>query len=102
MVNKGKMQQIVIDAYKTDPNLVNDDALLLAYVWGRFGWVHEASLEANLRRMPRAESITRARRKAHEDGLIKYSKEADDKRMEAFVENRDYYSQKTIHVPLEY
>lgn len=102
MVNKGKMKEIVIQAYHTDPNIVNDDALLLAYVWGRFGWVHEASLEENLRRMPQAESITRARRKAHEEGLIKYSKEADTKRMEAFKENREYYSPKHNHVPLEY
>lgn len=99
MYNKATLKKMVVDAYHADPEIVNDDALLLAYVWGRLGWNDHASLEANLRRMPRPESVTRRRREAHEEGLIKYSKKALEDRTEAFINERDSHS---THVPLDY
>lgn len=98
MVSKQIIKQMVVDAYHEDPELVNNDALLQAYVWGRFGWSSQRTLAENLQSMPRAESITRRRREAHEEGLIQYSKQASEKRMEAFENERDSHS---TYVPLE-
>lgn len=97
--NKSTLKKMVVDAYHTDANIVNDDALLLAYIWGRLGWNNDAPLEANLRRMPRPESVTRRRREAFNEGLIKYSKQASDERMNAFQNERDGHS--AFYVGLE-
>lgn len=92
MISKVIIKQMVVDAYHEDPNLVNDDALLQAYIWGRFGWSSQKTLAENLQNMPRAESITRRRREAHVEGLITYSKKADEERMQAFQNERDEHS----------
>lgn len=98
MFSKAKLKQMVVDAYHTDPELVNNDALLLSYVWGRCGWRDDMPRDWNIVRMPRPESVSRRRREAFNEGLIRYSTDATEKRMEAFINERDSHSN---HVPLE-
>ena len=85
-----KKQKVVYDAIQAVPEAANDDKLLLATIWQE-RWIDGLSLYENLKRVPNPESITRSRRKLHEMGYIKYSKEADDRRMEEFNNHRDEY-----------
>lgn len=84
-------ERAVLAAYKYDPDLVNDDKKLIPYLWREEGWDDNKTLEQNFAIMPNSESITRARRKLHELGYIKYSKEAHQKRMTEFKDKSEYY-----------
>ena len=79
-------QKLVFEAYKNDPNCVNDENRLLEAVWLRQGWDSAKSLYWNLSRVSHPESLSRARRKLHELGLIKYSEEAEIRRKEQYTE----------------
>lgn len=91
MANR-KVDKAILAIYAKYPHAVNDDAILLDCVWRLLGWDETKSLYWNLSRLPRPESITRARRKLHEQGKIVYSKQAHDRRMKAFVAARDEHS----------
>lgn len=84
-------ENLVLRVYKEDSNLVNSDKDLIPAVWRLEGWSDGRSLEDNFRRVSNPESITRARRKLHEQGTIKYSKQSEDKRYEQFKEKREEY-----------
>lgn len=94
-MNANKMQQLVLAAIRRNPGVENDDAALIAAVWRIKGWDDGVSLEDNIRRMPRPESITRRRRELHNMGLITYSDEANESRTEAFINERDLASPAT-------
>lgn len=87
-----KQQQIVLDTIKLFPGVQNNDAKLIAAVWRRQKWDDVISLEDNIDRVMRPESITRRRRELHVMGLIEYSQEADKERTEAFINERDSHS----------
>lgn len=92
-VNMGKLDKIkrvILQLYLKDKSIVNDDRKLLAKVYEYYGWSYRTSIYENLLRMPSAESVTRARRKLHEDGLISYSQKALDMRIDEFNEYRTY------------
>lgn len=86
-----KMQQLVLGVIRKTPGSENDDAALIAAVWRQKGWDDKRTLEENIRRMPRPESITRRRRELHEKGLIHYSKDAMEMREEAFRNERELH-----------
>jgi len=88
-----KKQQLVLDVYKADPSCVNDEHRLLEAVWLKEGWDDSKSLYFNLQRVSHPESISRARRKLHEIGLIKYSEEATERRMGYYKQMTDEYGQ---------
>jgi hypothetical protein len=88
-----KNQQLVMTAYNIDNNCVNDEHLLLERVWLESGWDDTKSLYWNLQRMPHPESISRARRKLHEMGLIRYSDKALKHRIDAYKDAREQYGQ---------
>lgn len=90
-----KQQQIVLNVIHRNPDIQNDDARLIAAVWRSQGWDDGVALEDNISRVMRPESACRRRRELHEMGLITYSKEADEMRMEAFVKERDSHSDYT-------
>lgn len=87
-MNKQKMLDMVVSVCNEVPEAKNDDALLVSEVWRRLGWDNSQSLYANMKRLPRGESITRRRRQAHLMGLITYSDEADAVRFEAYERER--------------
>lgn len=91
-MNKAKLQQTILLLYNEDPSIVNDESRLLEQVWLKYGWSDSRSLYDNLSRLPRPESISRRRRELHNLGLIQYSNEALDDRMEAFKNERDEHS----------
>lgn len=83
----------VLDAYKKNPLIVNSDKDLIPFIWREERWSDRLDLEANFKRVTNPESITRARRKLHELGHIKYSKEALNRRTEEFKTHRDENSE---------
>lgn len=85
----------LLETIRQNPGIQNDDARLVAAVWRRKGWDDGVSLEDNIRRMPRSESITRRRRELHDKGLITYSPTANRRREEAFRNERDHASPAT-------
>jgi hypothetical protein len=87
-----KLQRLVLSVIRDNPGVENDDAALIAAVWRKQGWSDHNSLEVNIARVSRAESLTRRRRELHEMGLITYSNEADTARREAFINERDAHS----------
>lgn len=91
MANR-KIDKAILAIYSRYPQAVNDDAVLLDAVWRLLGWDESQSLLYNLKRLPRPESITRARRKLHEHGKIVYSKQALERRTEAFKAARDEHA----------
>ena len=92
-----KKQALVLSVIKANPSVANNDADLIAAVWRKEGWNDNLSLEANIKRVTRSETITRARRKLHEDGHITYSKQALTERSEAFNNARQMYSKQTFN-----
>lgn len=87
-----KHQQLVMNAYNADPDCVNDETLLLERVFIACGWDETKSLYWNLQRMPHPESISRARRRLYELGLIQYSDEALKSRTSAYTKDTNRYS----------
>lgn len=85
-------QRKVLDVIKGNPGVQNNDAKLIAAVWRWQGWNDLLTLEQNIMRVMRPDSVTRRRRELHEYGLITYSKEADQERTEAFIKERDSHS----------
>jgi len=90
-----KVEDLILEAYATDPKVVDEDWYLMGAVWKLDGWDENKGLFQNLKSSISAESITRARRKLHEDGRIKYSKDAEDRRYEEYKKKTDEYSNST-------
>lgn len=94
MSSKDQIQRVV-ELCNNDPRCANDDSILLDQYWHAYdNWVDSRSLYWNLSRSTAPGSITRARRKAHELGLITYTAETDKAREERYKEelgdNSDY------------
>lgn len=93
MVGKEKLIYQII---KNNPGVQNDDSKLIAAVWRYEGWSDNKSLEDNISKVTRPETITRARRKLHEEGHIKYSKDTLNRRTESFKNAQLQYSKQTF------
>ena len=72
-----RIQDRVLRVIHSNPGVEDDDKQLLAAVWREEGWNDSLTLLDNLKRVSNPETVTRARRKLHELGLIEYSDEAD-------------------------
>lgn len=102
-MNLSKLQRVVLNAISINPDCANDDAKLQATVWGA-SWNYDLSLYENLKRVPRAESLSRRRRELYNLGLITYSDEKLAEREEAFKNELEHASDNkavSIRVPLE-
>lgn len=96
-------RQAVLDAIARDPRAKDDDAILIAEVWehelAQRGLHLPQEFKVLITQLSRPESLTRARRKLHEDGVIAYSDEAMARREEGFKNERDEHS--AFYVPLD-
>ena len=84
-----RIQDRVLRVIHSNPGVEDDDKQLLAAVWREEGWNDNLTLIDNLKRVSNPESITRARRKLHELGLIEYSDEADARREKEMLRHID-------------
>lgn len=91
-MNINKMQQFVYDVIQAHPGVQNNDSELVAACWREQGWSDSRSLEENIKRVSRGESLCRRRRELHQMGLITYSKEAQESRQEAFENEQNIHS----------
>lgn len=87
-----RLQQKILNVIENHPGVQNNEAALVAAVWRVEGWSDYSTLEENLKRVSHAETISRRRRELHEKGLITYSKDANQMREEAFINERDRHS----------
>ena len=92
MSNLTPMQRLVLKACRTQPEAIDDDAVLQATVWLMEGWSDQRSLLENLRMVPRAATLSRRRRELVEVGILTASDEANAKRHEAFVNELERHS----------
>ena len=97
-----KKQKLVLGVILDNPGVQNDDATLIVAVWRREGWSDNRTLEQNLARVTRPETITRRRRELYNMGLITYSPQADKTRMKAFKNERDAHSTFTNFLGRDY
>jgi len=86
---KQDIREQILRIYEKNPNIVNDDKALIACIWELNDWEYGLDLYTNLKRMPSSETIRRTRQKLHQEGLIKYSKEAETRRYEASKDVRE-------------
>lgn len=93
-MNKANMKSRILELYYEDNIVASNDAILIARFWEPL-WDYTKSLEQNLSRLPRGESITRRRRELINEGKIKATQPADDERYQAFKNERDQHSNQT-------
>jgi len=86
------VEDLILQAYARDPKVVDEDWYLIGAVWKLSGWDDDKTLFENLKHSINPESITRARRKLHEQEKIKYSKDAENRRYEQYKEKTDLYA----------
>ena len=103
-------EQKVFNLYKEDRTVVDSDPLLYERYWIKYdGWDEDRSLYFNLSRVTPAESISRARRQLHADGLVVYSKDVDKAREKRYKEELEAHGThptprivgKAVHVRLD-
>lgn len=90
-MNLNKKQELVYQVIQDNPGVQNDESALIAAVWRREGWNDSKTLEQNLTKVTRPETISRRRRELYNLGLITYTKEALQEREEAFRNERDVH-----------
>lgn len=95
---KKDIRQVILELYREDPDVVNDEMKLLDRVWGKYGWDETKSRYDNLCRMPHPETISRHRRKLHEQGKIKYSTQADERREQQYIAYRDEHGEMRMRI----
>ena len=84
-----KMQRTVLNKIKELPACAINDKILITGIWIDEGWDNSKPLLDNLIKVTSPETITRARRKLHEMGLITYDKATLHKRYKEFLRVRD-------------
>ena len=83
IITKNTKDQI-LKLYSLDKTVVEDDKRLIANIWQLSGWDSSKDLLTNLRAVPSAETIRRSRQKLHQDGLIEYSEDVDERRYKEY------------------
>lgn len=78
--NRHILRNLILDLYKEDAAVANDDKLLISRVWLKKGWSEGRTLYENMRLMPNPGTIIRTRAKLVEKGLIKSSESVQLKR----------------------
>jgi hypothetical protein len=91
-MNISKKQLLVYTVIQANPGCQNNDADLIAAVWRHENWSDGRSLEENISRVTRSETITRRRRELFNMGLITYSDKAMKDRTEAFKSEQNAHS----------
>lgn len=86
-----KKQRLVLRVIRMNPGIQNNDAQLIAAVWRYEGWNDDFSLEYNLSRVTRPDTITRRRRELYNMGLIDYSESKVKEAMEAYKNEKDFH-----------
>ena len=86
------LQKRILGIIQDSPRAANDDPMLIDLYYHQYdGWDDDKSLYENLCRASPPGSLTRARRKLHEFGLIVYTKDTEEARYEEFKKYKEEY-----------
>jgi hypothetical protein len=89
-INLSNIQKNVLTIIRKYPNAADNDAVLISKYWQEFcQWDDRKSLEENMARATRPETITRRRRELFNLGLITYASDAIKRREEAYKNETD-------------
>lgn len=87
-VNTMDMRRKVLKCVAAYPKAAEDDKLLISLIWMSEGWATGLPLYDNLKRVSSPETIRRTRQKLQQEGRIKPSEKALDKRYEDYKQAR--------------
>ena len=90
-VNLNKIQKNVLSVIREHPEAANNDSTLIALYWRKFcDWSDSRTLEENIEKSTRPETITRRRRELFNMGLISYTEDVYKTREEAYANEKQY------------
>lgn len=87
-INSADMRHKILRVVNYLPGAVDDDRLLIAKIWEYEGWDYMADLYSNLRRVSSPEMIRRTRQLMVQDGTLKPSENASERRYGEFKKVR--------------
>jgi len=87
-INSRGLRMKILSTVQRCPRAANNDKLLIAEIWTDEGWDVYSSVYQNLLKVSSPESIRRTRQKLAEEGLLKPSEEATERRYQEFKKVR--------------
>ena len=83
-INNQRLRTRILNLYKKDKRVAEDDKYLISKIWDEDGWDSTKSTYANLVNVTSPESIRRTRAKLVEEGLLKVSEATTEARYEDY------------------
>ena len=87
-INTKNIRNKILSIAREYPEVADDDKLLIAKIWTDEGWDICNSLYQNLLKVSSPETIRRTRQKLVEEGALKPSEKATERRYEEFKQAR--------------
>lgn len=87
-INSQQLRIRILDIYKYDKRVAEDDKYLIAKIWEEDGWNNQKSVYTNLLNCTSPESIRRTRAKLVQEGLMTPSEKVQDARYEEYKQAR--------------
>lgn len=87
-INTKQLRTRILDLYKTDKRVAEDDKYLIAKIWEEDGWDYSVGIYRNLMHVTNPESIRRTRAKLVQEGLMKVSEAVTEARYEDYKQAR--------------
>lgn len=87
-INSQQLRTRILDIYKYDKRVAEDDKYLIAKIWEEDGWNYTKDVYSNLTNVTSAESIRRTRQKLVAEGLMTPSEKVQEARYEEYKQAR--------------
>ena len=87
-INTTQLRTRILNLYKLDKRVAEDDKYLISKIWKEDGWDQEKDVYANLMNVTSPESIRRTRAKLVQEGLMKVSEAVTEARYEDYKQAR--------------
>lgn len=87
-INTTQLRTRILNLYKLDKRVAEDDKYLITKIWEEDGWDNNASVYVNLMNVTNPESIRRTRAKLVQEGLMKVSEAVTEARYEDYKQAR--------------
>lgn len=87
-INTTQLRTRILNLYKLDKRVAEDDKYLITKIWEEDGWDCSAGIYRNLMNVTNPESIRRTRAKLVQEGLMKVSEAVTEARYEDYKQAR--------------
>lgn len=87
-INTTQLRTRILNLYKLDKRVAEDDKYLITKIWEEDGWDYSAGIYRNLMNVTNPESIRRTRAKLVQEGLMKVSEAVTEARYEDYKQAR--------------